>query len=205
MSAFKFRSVSPPTQPTLAIGYIGRLVPEKGVELLLQAASQLVGPWTLQILGDGPDKERLSKMAHWLGISGRMMFDPKMPSTHIPNYFSGLDVLVLPSLTQTNWKEQFGRVLIEAMACDVVVVGAESGAIPEVIGQAGLTFAEGNVEALQDQLQRLIDDVTLREELRNRGRQRVMDHYTQAAVARNTVAVYRRIVMDGGWRMEDGG
>ncbi|MDM8530227.1 glycosyltransferase [Anaerolineales bacterium HSG25] len=194
MSAFKFRSVSPPTQPTLVIGYVGRLVPEKGVELLLRSASQLVGPWMLQILGDGPDKERLSKMAHWLGISGRVVFDPKMPSSHIPNYFSGLDVLVLPSLAQSNWKEQFGRVLIEAMACDVVVVGAESGAIPEVIGQAGLTFAEGNIEALQDQLQRLIDNVTLREELRNRGRQRVVDHYTQAAVARDTVAVYRQIL-----------
>lgn len=194
MSVFKYRSSGPPTQPTLVIGYVGRLVQEKGIELLLRAVSQLAGPWTLQILGDGPDKMRLEKMVHWLGISGRVSFDPKMPSTHMPNYFSGLDVLVLPSITRSNWKEQFGRVLIEAMACDVVVIGADSGAIPDVIGEAGLIFSEGNIEELQDQLQRLIDDVALRDTLRHLGRQRVMDFYTQAAVAQNTVKVYQQVL-----------
>ncbi len=194
ISIFKYRTANRPTQPTLVIGYVGRLVEEKGIELLLMAVSQLAGPWTLQILGNGPDKERLEKMAHWLGISPRVSFSPWMPSTHLPNYFSGLDVLVLPSLSRANWKEQFGRVLIEAMACDVVVVGAESGAIPEVIGEAGLTFAENDIEELQDQLQLLLDDVDLREKLRQRGRQRVHENYTQAAIAQNTVNVYREIL-----------
>ncbi len=194
MSVFKSRHANRPTQPTLVIGYVGRLVEEKGIELLLYAVSQLAGPWTLQVLGSGPDKERLEKMAHWLGIAPRVTFMPWMPSTHLPNYFSGLDVLVLPSLTRSNWKEQFGRVLIEAMACDVVVVGAESGAIPEVIGEAGLTFAENNVEELQDQLQLLLDDVDLRERLRQKGRQRVQENYTQAAIAKNTVNIYREIL-----------
>ena len=133
-------------------------------------------------------------MVQWLGISGRVTFDQKMPSTHLPHYFSGLDVLVLPSLTRPNWKEQFGRVLIEAMACDVITVGARCGAIPEVIGNAGLTFAEGDVNELRAQLQRLIDDVALREELRSMGRQRVVENYTQEAVAKNTVNVYREIL-----------
>lgn len=193
-SVFRYRSANSPSQPTLVIGYVGRLVPEKGVELLLRAVSQVAGPWTLQILGDGPDKGRLERMAHWLGIGPRVSFDPKMPSMHLPNYFSGLDVLVLPSLTRPNWKEQFGRVLIEAMACDVIVVGSNSGAIPEVIGDAGLTFNENSLEELQDQLQRLTDDVNLRQELRRRGRQRVLDFYTQAAVAKNTVEVYRQLL-----------
>jgi glycosyltransferase involved in cell wall biosynthesis len=117
-----------------------------------------------------------------------------MPSSHLPHYFSGLDVLVLPSLTRANWKEQFGRVLIEAMACDVITVGARSGAIPEVIGDAGLTFEEGNVEELRSQLQRLIDEVVLREELRQKGRDRVTQNYTQAAIARHTVEVYRQVL-----------
>ncbi|MBE7550784.1 MAG: glycosyltransferase family 4 protein [Anaerolineales bacterium] len=190
ISIFKQRTTRPPTQPALAIGYVGRLVEEKGLEILLHAASQLSGPWTLQILGSGPDRERLEKMTQWLGIAPRVTFDQKLPSTHLPHYFSGLDVLVLPSLTRPNWKEQFGRVLIEAMACDVITLGARSGAIPEVIGDAGLTFGEGNVVELQQQLQQLIDDVSLREALRQKGRQRVKDHYTQAAIARNTVKVY---------------
>ncbi len=194
ISVFKHRHARRPSQPALAIGYVGRLVEEKGLEILLHAASRLVGPWTMQILGSGPDRERLEKMAQWLGIGPRVTFDQKIPSTHLPHYFSGLEVLVLPSLTRINWKEQFGRVLIEAMACDVITVGARSGAIPEVIGDAGLTFAEGSVEELQAQLQRLIDDVTLRETLRQKGRQRVTENYTQAAIAKNTVEVYRQIL-----------
>ncbi|MBN1219224.1 MAG: glycosyltransferase [Anaerolineae bacterium] len=193
-SVIKYRLARRPSQPSLAIGYVGWLIEEKGLEILLQAAQKLVGPWTIQILGEGPDRPRLEKMVQWLGLGGRVTFDQKMPTHHLPHYFSGLDVLVLPSLSRANWKEQFGRVLIEAMACDVITVGARSGAIPEVIGDAGLTFAEGSVEELRAQLQRLLDDIELREELRRKGRQRVVQNYTQAAVAQNTVKVYREIL-----------
>jgi len=72
-------------------------------------------------------------------------------------------------------------------------VGARSGAIPEVIGEAGLTFEEGNMDELRVHLQRLIDDVDLRDELRQKGRRRVTEQYTQAAIARNTIEVYRQI------------
>jgi len=195
LSIFKHRSANPSSQSTLVIGYVGRLVEEKGVELLLLAASRLVGPWTMHILDSGgPDRPRLEKMAQWLGIGPRVTFDERMPSTHLPHYFSGLDVLVLPSLTRPNWKEQFGRVLIEAMACDVIAIGARSGAIPEVIGDAGLTFAEGNVDELAGHLQRLIDHAGLRSELRQKGRRRVTENYTQAAIASNTVEVYRQVL-----------
>lgn len=193
-SVFKHRAAAQPKQPALVIGYVGRLVEEKGIEVLLQAAAKLKGPWTMQILGNGPDRPRLEKMAQWLGIQGRVTFDQKMPSTHLPNYLSGLDVLVLPSRTRANWKEQFGRVLVEAMACDVIPVGARTGAIPEVIGEAGLIFSEGSTEELQAHLQALLDDVALREALRQQGRQRVVEQFTQAAVARNTVQVYRQVL-----------
>ena len=191
---FKQRQTRQPNQPALVIGYVGRLVEEKGVEILLHAAGKLVGPWSMQILGNGPDRKRLEQAAQWLGIAPRVTFDQWMPSSHLPHYFSGLDVLVLPSVSRPNWKEQFGRVLIEAMACDVITIGARTGAIPEVIGDAGLTFAEGDVEELQSHLQQLIDDVSLRSELREKGRRRVTEHYTQAAIARNTVEVYRQVL-----------
>ncbi len=194
VSVFKRRNMNPPSQPSLVIGYVGRLVEEKGLEILLHAVSKLAGPWNLQILGDGPDRKRLEQMAQWLGIAPRVTFDQHMPSNHLPHYFSGLDVLVLPSITRANWKEQFGRVLIEAMACDVIALGARSGAIPEVIGDAGLTFAEGDVDELQTHLQNLLDDISLRESLRQKGRARVTEHYTQAAIAGHTVDVYRQIL-----------
>jgi glycosyltransferase involved in cell wall biosynthesis len=193
-SVVRYRKVQQPSQSALVIGYVGRLVEEKGLEVLFLAASKLVGPWNIQILGDGPDRPPLEQMVQWLGISGRVTFDQWMPSTHLPHYFSGLDVLVLPTLSRANWKEQFGRVLIEAMACDVITVGARSGAIPEVIGDAGLTFAEGDVDELRAQLQNLIDNIALREDLRGKGRRRVVENYTQEAVAKNTVNVYREIL-----------
>jgi glycosyltransferase involved in cell wall biosynthesis len=187
------RNARRPSQNEMVIGYIGRLVPEKGIDVLLRAAAQLQGPRELRILGSGPERDRLEKMAQWLGILPRVSFDLPIPSTRMPYYYSGLDVLVLPSRTRTNWKEQFGRVLIEAMACRVVAVGARCGAIPEVIGDAGLTFTEGDPADLRTQLQRLLDAPSLRQELAEKGRQRVLDCYTQSQVAARTVEIYRRL------------
>jgi glycosyltransferase involved in cell wall biosynthesis len=142
-------------------------------------------------------------MAQWLGILPRVSFDLPIPSTQMPYYYSGLDVLVLPSRTRPNWKEQFGRVLIEAMACQVVVVGARCGAIPEVIGDAGLTFTEGDPADLRTQLQTLLGNSALRLELAHQGRQRVLDHFTQSRIATRTVEIYRGL--NGNPPQDEGG
>jgi len=179
------------------IGYVGRLVREKGVDLLLRAAAGLEGEWRLWILGHGPERERLVALARKLGIAGRVTFEGLIPSTQMPDFYPQLDVLVLPSRTRPNWKEQFGRVLIEAMACGVPVVGSDSGEIPHVIGEAGLIFPEGDVAALRSMLARLQADSALREELAPRGRARVLAHYTQAQVAIATYEVYLEMMKPG--------
>jgi glycosyltransferase involved in cell wall biosynthesis len=112
----------------------------------------------------------------------------------MPAYYRQLDVLVLPSRTRPNWKEQFGRVLVEVMACGVVVIGSDSGEIPNVIGDAGLLFPEGQVDRLRAHLGRLLGEPALRAELARRGRERVLARYTQARVAAQTYQVYREIV-----------
>ncbi len=96
------RSARRPSREQVVVGYIGRLVPEKGVDVLLEAMSQLRGPWELRILGNGPDQDRLVKMAQWLGILPRVTFDNPISSTQLPYYYSGLDVLVLPSRALPN-------------------------------------------------------------------------------------------------------
>lgn len=172
------------------IGYVGRLVEEKGVHVLLLAAAGLGGGCRLRILGSGPQRAHLEILAAELGIAERVRFEEPIPSTQMPGYYNQLDTLVLPSLTRSNWKEQFGRVLIEAMACGVPVVGSDSGEIPNVIGDAGLVFAEGDAQALQARLSQLMADPALRDELAQRGRDRVLAHYTQAQVAAKTYQVY---------------
>jgi glycosyltransferase involved in cell wall biosynthesis len=187
---------SPARDPGRAfvIGSAGRrLVPEKGIDILLEAVAKLPGTWRLQIAGDGPERPRLERLAQELGIAERVAFDGVIASGHMPAYLRQLDVVVLPSRTLPNWKEQFGRVLVEAMACEVPVIGSDSGEIPHVIGDAGLIFAEGDAKKLGECLLQLMRGDELRQRLGEAGRRRVLRCFTQAQVATRTVAVYREL------------
>ena len=177
------------------IGYAGgRLVPEKGVDLLLEAVAGLPRVWRLSIVGAGPEQERLETLARRLGLSDRVSFEGVISSLRMPDFYRELDALVLPSRSRPNWVEQFGRVLIEAAACGVPVVGSDCGEIPNVVGDAGLIFPEGDADALRQHLMRLMRDSDLWADLARRGRERVLAHFTQAQVAAQTVAVYRELV-----------
>ena len=175
------------------IGYAGRLVPEKGIDLLLRAVAGLPDHARLVVIGSGPERDPLKRLAAELGLGPRVEFRDPAPSTQMPQVYAGLDAFVLPSRTQSNWKEQFGRVLIEAMACGVPVVGSTCGEIPNVIGDAGLVFAENDAGALRAQLACLIDSADLRADLARRGRARVLAHYTMRRIADQTVEVYRQL------------
>ena len=191
---------TPSPQPSLprgegamTIGYAGRLEHPKGVDLLLRAFAQLPPATRLVIAGTGEVESELRTLATQLDIADRIDWRGTIPSTQMPTFYHSLDALVLPSRTLPNWKEQFGRVLIEAMACCVPVVGARSGEIPNVIGDAGLLFDEGDVGGLVAQLRRLIEQPTLRDELAQSGRTRVLDRFTMKRIADQTVDVYRRL------------
>jgi len=176
------------------IGYAGRLVEEKGLFVLLDALAGLGMRWRLNLFGDGPLRAALPARARALGIGHQVFFHAAVRSVEMPRRLVQLDTLALPSLTRPNWKEQFGRVLIEAMACGVPVVGSTSGEIPNVVGDAGLLVPEGDSRALRTALERLASDRALRAELGSRGRARVLDRFTHQHVAAQTLAVYRRAV-----------
>jgi glycosyltransferase involved in cell wall biosynthesis len=184
---------SRPLDRPFTIGYVGRLAPEKGVDLLLEAVAMLKGEWRLRLVGSGGMRAALESQARALKIADRLTFAPPVPSTQVPDEMHQIDVLVLPSLTYPNWKEQFGRVLQEAMACGVPVVGSDSGEIPSVIGDAGLVVPEGDVDALAAVLQTLLGNVSLRVGCGLRGRARVLERFTQASIAHQTVDVYRQV------------
>jgi glycosyltransferase involved in cell wall biosynthesis len=181
------------TRPPV-IGFAGRLVAEKGTDLLLRALARVEVKWELRILGSGPLRKSLAELATALGIAERVHFDSALPSGEMPDYFRSLDLFVLPSVSRSNWKEQFGRVLIEAMASGVPVIGSSSGEIPNVIGDAGVIFPEGNIAALAEQLRALLHDPARRAELGARGRTRVLEKFTQEKIVDDTYAVYRELM-----------
>lgn len=178
-------------------GYAGRLVAEKGIDLLLRAVAQLPAQVRAHVVGSGPERARLVRLAGELGLTGRVAWTPLVPSAQMPGVLAGFDCLVLPSRTQPNWKEQFGRVLIEAMACRVPVVGSTSGELPNVIGEAGCLFPEGDAAALAEQLRRLWQQPGQRAVLAAKGRERVVARYTQRRVAEATIALYHSLAPAG--------
>ena len=176
------------------IGFLGRLVREKGAHVLLDAAARLRGEWRLLIVGGGAEEAHLRAQAAALGIAGRVEFVPTVPSTEVPRWLHRLDALAVPSLTMPNWKEQFGRVIIEAMAAAVPVIGSDSGEIPRVIGDAGLITPEGDAAALAAALQGLLDDEARRLTLAAAGRDHALARYTWARVARQYHALYEQML-----------
>lgn len=188
----------PPTvlpERPFTIGCVARLVPEKGLMVLLQAAARLGGDWRLRLIGGGPLRADLEAQAWALGVAERVTFLNQIPSTEMPAQYHELDALAVPSLTMPHWKEQFGpRATVEAMASGVPVIGSDSGAIPDVIADAGLVVPEGDAEALAAALQLLRHSPEMRADLGARGRARVLARYTHAGIAAATVRVYRAMV-----------
>ncbi len=184
------------TGRSFVIGYVGRLVPEKGVDLLIRALAQVPGAWRLEIIGQGPERELLERLARALNMADRVSFTGQIPSVRMPEFYRELDCIVVPSRTAPNWKEQFGRVLIEAMAASVPVIGSNSGAIPDIVGDAGLIFPEDDERALADRLRSFMVDESLRRLLAIQGRARILEKYTHAQIAAQTVDVYRRMLED---------
>lgn len=192
---------APPELPTVRhIGFVGRVIEAKGIMVLLRALAELPAllPHGIQthldVVGAGDARAAAEQLAGDLGVSERVTFHGEVASTSIPNYMRSFSVLVGPSLTTPRWKEQFGRMLIEAMACAVPVIGSNSGEIPHVIGPAGRIVPEGDASALARALADLLASPAQCAEIGRVGRQRVLDMFTQRAIAEQTVAAYRAIL-----------
>lgn len=182
LERFNYRE---PRQSSLfTVGYVGRLVEEKGVDLLLWAISEMEPSVRLRIAGDGPARHRLKRMADELGVTHQVAFLPPIAHEELANFYHDLDALVLPSRATEDWQEQFGRVLIEAMACGVPVIGSDCGAIPGVIGDEGLIFAQNNHLALTERIEMLAADFKLRQRFSLHGRVRVEQNYSAERVAK---------------------
>jgi L-malate glycosyltransferase len=212
------RIFTPTQQPELAaklgikldefvIGFVGRFVQEKGLLTLLDALANIKNklkdkPWKLLLLGRGPLQTELMNKAVENNIKERIILLESVSHEEVAKYINLMSTLILPSettynfktLTSVGWKEQFGHVLIEAMACQVPVIGSNSGEIPHVIGDAGLVFPEGDAKALANCLIQLMDNSEFADNLGQMGYQRVMAQYTNNALAKQQLEFYKELV-----------
>lgn len=154
---------------TITVGYAGRLAAHKGVAVLLRAVAR-DDRLHLRIAGAGPDAAALRDAARHLGT--RVTFLGPLDDEDLPAFYRGLDVLAVPSLETAGWVEQFGRVAVEAMACGTPVVASDSGALPDVVGAAGILVPPGDPQALCDALLRVATEPNLAEALRISGQER---------------------------------
>lgn len=174
------------TDDRWAVGFVGRLVSEKGVMDLAGALAPLLqihANWVWIVAGAGPLEAPLREFMQTLGIDGQLRLIPWLGTHDMAHLMNALDVLVVPSRTTPHWKEQFGRVLIEAMAAELPVLAYGSGEIPNVVGDAGIVVPEGDTDALSRHLQSLWENPERASALKPIGLQRVRDHFSQQRVA----------------------
>lgn len=179
------------------VGFVGRLVPEKGVDDLAQAMVPLLHAhpeWQWVVAGAGPLAEPVQQQIHTQHLDGQLRMIPWLSTTEMTGMMNALDTLVVPSKTTPSWKEQFGRVLIEAMAVGLPIVAYGSGEIPQVVAEAGIVVPEGDIDALRTGIARVHDEPGLRDSLAQRGLVRVHDHFSQARVAALLKDIYNNFL-----------
>ncbi|MDQ3986388.1 MAG: glycosyltransferase family 4 protein [Actinomycetota bacterium] len=147
-----------------------------------------------RILGSGPYEAELRERADGLRISSSVHWQSGIPHDQVPGWMQDLDLFVLPSRTISRWREQFGHVLIEAMATGVPVIGSDSGEIPNVIGRPDLVFQEGDHNALAELMIRLIRDDAWRNEISRYVVHRIHEKFTHAHIARRMITAWEQML-----------
>ncbi|MFD0938125.1 glycosyltransferase, partial [Methylobacterium trifolii] len=145
---FRLAQTPPPAHAGLRIGYVGRIIEEKGLDEALDAMARATAPVSLAIMGEGPYEAQLRRRAAELGLADRVTIRGWGIPAEVAPFIHGLDALVLLTRTTQAVREQFGRVITEAQACGVPVIGSECGAIPSVVGPGGWIVPERDPEAL---------------------------------------------------------
>jgi glycosyltransferase involved in cell wall biosynthesis len=173
------------------LGFLGRLSQDKGLDVLMRALELLPvsQPWSLLLLGSGPYESKVHDWAKGRGWQDRVRIK-LVKHDDVPRHLAAMDVLLAPSQTTSHWREQFGRMIVEAFASGVPVIGSDSGEIPRVIGDAGRVVPEADPAAWANAIQELLQSPQTRALLAQRGLERV-EQYSTTAVAGKFAEFYR--------------
>jgi glycosyltransferase involved in cell wall biosynthesis len=164
------------------LAFVGRLVSDKGGDVLLRALKFLENDNLfpdLTIVGSGPEEENLRRLAVELGLDRQLTFAGQKSGAPLAEILNQHRVLVVPS----RWAEPFGIVALEGIACGCIVVGSEKGGLKEAIGPCGVTFENENARALAYQLKRLLNEPNLHANLRQQAAQHLAKFQSDAVAA----------------------
>ena len=177
---------------TPIVGFLGRFVAAKGLRVLMQALENVRQPWRALFVGGGPMADALSAFS--AAHPGRVQVLTDVSHGDVPAHLNAMDLMCAPSQTTARWREQFGRMLIEAMACGVPVVASRSGEIPHVVGDAGVVVDESDVASWTSAIDRLLNDRAVRRDLSARGMARAHDKYDWPVVARAHLKFFEELL-----------
>jgi len=179
--------------------FTGRMVWEKGVYDFVHAAklahsSTGKAPVRFVMVGKGPERDAAMARAGEIGIAKRFLFIEGHPYDRMRDLYNAADIFVLPSISTRMWKEQFGMVLAEAMACGTAVISTTSGSIPEVVGDAGILVPSNDPGELAGAIALLCSSHELRDELGRKGRARAVERFDSRAVAKRVGEVFGKVL-----------
>jgi glycosyltransferase involved in cell wall biosynthesis len=177
---------------TPVVGYLGRFVPEKGLDLLQRALDRVNAPWRALFIGAGPSEPALRAWAERHGE--RVRICTSVLHDQVPAYLNAIDMLCAPSQSTPSWKEQFGRMVVEAFASGVAFIGSDSGEIPHVVQADGLIVGEKDEASWAEAITTLLEDRSRREELAARGLERARAEFAWPIVARRYLAFFESIL-----------
>jgi glycosyltransferase involved in cell wall biosynthesis len=184
----------PPLSSPPIVAFAGRLVPEKGVDLLLRAFSRVqraVPEARLLIAGDGPQRTQAQKLAATLQLSSAVHFLGHLAPQDLEERFASAWVQVVPS----RWAEPFGLVAAEAMMRGTAVVASRTGGLAEIVqdGRTGLLVSPGDVDGLGEAMVRLLTNRELAERMGNEGRQVSLAHFNESTYVDRFVEYYHKL------------
>jgi len=174
------------------VGFLGRFVAAKGLALLMGTLDELATPWRALWVGGGPMEPSLRAWATRHGDRVRIVTG--VAHDAVPGYLNAMDLLAAPSQTTASWREQFGRMLIEAFACGLPVIASDSGEIPYVVEDAGAVVGEHDRDSWHRTLGELLESPARRAELAQRGLARARTHFTWPMVARQHLEFFTSLL-----------
>lgn len=170
--------------------FVGRLNAQKGIELLLRALAVTTSKVSLDVIGDGPDEERLKALAGQLEIGDRVNWIGALPQQKLRDYYRSATALVVPSIN-----EGLGLVAVEAQLCETPVIAFDSGGLADVVsnGRTGLLIEDISASALAEGIDSLLASSDRGASLGAAGRLHALATFAPESVARRYATLYRSV------------